>query len=85
VNLAQPVAIDANSTYVVSYNSQGRYSSTANFFTADINSGHLRALSSTSSGGNGVFAYGSSGAFPSSSWNNTNYYVDVAFQPQLAA
>jgi hypothetical protein len=80
VNLTQPVPITANTTYVVSYHSNGNYSVTGNFFTTDLNSGNLHALSS-GSGGNGVYAYGSSGTFPSNTFNRANYYVDVAFQP----
>jgi hypothetical protein len=37
------------------------------------------------SGGNGVYAYGPSGVFPTDSYNKTNYYVDVAFKPLAAA
>jgi hypothetical protein len=38
----------------------------------------LHAPSSGSSGGNGLFLAGSSG-FPSSSYNASNYWVDVTF------
>ncbi len=84
-NLSQEVQIQANTTYVVSYSSNGNYSVTNNFFTADVTNGNLRALSSALSGGNGVYAYGASGLFPSNSYNSSNYYVDVAFRQQLAA
>jgi hypothetical protein len=84
-NLSQEVAIQANTTYVVSYSSNGRYSVTNNFFTGDVTNGNLRALSSALSGGNGVYAYGASGLFPASTYNSSNYYVDVAFRQQLAA
>jgi hypothetical protein len=30
---------------------------------------------------NGVYSYGSSSGFPSSSYNATNYWVDVLFNP----
>ena len=84
-NLNQEVQIQANTTYVVSYSSNGNYSVTNNFFTADVTNGNLRALSSALSGGNGVYAYGASGVFPTGSYNSSNYYVDVAFRQQLAA
>ena len=32
-------------------------------------------------GGNGVFAYGASSSFPSSTYNGTNYWVDMVFLP----
>ncbi|SFA77581.1 protein of unknown function [Rhizobium sp. NFR07] len=85
VDLASDVAISANTTYVVSYSTSGNYSATENFFSNSLDSGNLHALSSALSGGNGVYAYGSSGLFPQASYNDTNYYVDVAFRPQLAA
>lgn len=85
VDLAQEIAIEANTTYVVSYHTNGNYSATGNFFSSEHSSDNLTALSSALSGGNGVYAYGPSGVFPTSTYNSTNYYVDVAFRPQLAA
>lgn len=82
VNLSQEVAIQANTTYVVSYHTNGFYSASDNFFTSDVSNQHLTA---PASGGNGVYAYGASGLFPNNSFNASNYYVDVAFRPQLAA
>ncbi|MBX4916572.1 DUF4082 domain-containing protein [Rhizobium bangladeshense] len=79
--LAQQIAVEADTTYVVSYSTNGNYSATGNYFSTGKTSGDLRALS----GDNGLYAYGSSGLFPTSSYNSTNYYVDVAFKPQLAA
>ena len=85
VDLAQEVAIQANTTYVVSYHTNGFYSATGNFFGSELSRDNLTALSSALSGGNGVYAYGPSGVFPTSTYNSSNYYVDVAFRPQLAA
>lgn len=81
--LSQEVAIQADTTYVVSYHTNGFYSATDNFFNADFSNQDLTGLSSALSAGNGVFAYGPSGTFPTNSFNATNYYVDVAFRPQL--
>ncbi len=83
--LTQPVAIQANTTYITSYHSNGNYAATPNFFSADIVNGHLRALADATSGGNGLFAYGASGTFPNNSFNRNNYSADVVFNPQLAA
>ncbi|WP_353619938.1 DUF4082 domain-containing protein [Mesorhizobium sp. BR1-1-16] len=83
--LNTPVAINAGTTYVVSYSSNGHYSATPGGLGSEVTSGNLHALSSALSGGNGVYAYGAAGAFPSSSFNDTNYHVDVVFRPQLAA
>ncbi|MEK1894322.1 MAG: DUF4082 domain-containing protein, partial [Rhizobium sp.] len=85
VNLSQQVAIDAGTTYVVSYSTNGNYSATSDYFSDSTTNGNLQAMSSALSGGNGVYGYGSSGLFPTSTYNSTNYYVDVAFRQQLAA
>ena len=83
VNLAQPVPISANTTYVASYHTNGAYVATDNFFTSALTSGQLTAPSSASvSGGNGVYSFGgtsSTGIFPTSTWNASNYYADVVF------
>ncbi|MBX3596584.1 MAG: DUF4082 domain-containing protein [Rhizobiaceae bacterium] len=85
VDLSQEVAIAADTTYIVSYNATNSYSATPNYFSTERESQNLTALSSAVSGGNGVYAYGSGTLFPTSTYQNTNYYVDVAFRPQLAA
>ncbi|MBP2447965.1 hypothetical protein JOH51_005473 [Rhizobium leguminosarum] len=79
--LSQQIAIQADTTYVVSYSTNGNYSATGNYFGSDVTNGDLKAPG----GNNGVYAYGSGGLFPTASYNSTNYYVDVAFKPQLAA
>ncbi|MDB5586621.1 MAG: hypothetical protein JWP26_1591 [Devosia sp.] len=84
-NFAAPIAITAGASYVVSYHSNGNYSATANGFGSAVTSGPLTAPSSASSGGNGLYAYGSASAFPSGSFNATNYYVDVVFNGSLAS
>ncbi|MGO4440700.1 DUF4082 domain-containing protein [Rhizobium sp. RAF56] len=85
VALDNPVQIDARTTYVVSYHTNGNYSATGDFFTSSLTNGHLTGLSDALAGGNGRYAYGDSGLFPSNSYNKSNYYVDVLFRPQLAA
>jgi hypothetical protein len=80
VNLVQPVLITAGQTYVASYHtSVGYYSADVNYFAASRVSGALTAPASASSGGNGVYAYGPSGVFPTSSYAASNYWVDVVF------
>lgn len=85
VNFATPVEVTAGTTYVVSYHSQGFYSANGNYFTSTVTNGPLSAPSSAASGGNGVYAYGTASAFPTSSYNASNYWVDVLFSGQLAA
>jgi hypothetical protein len=86
VNFSSPVAITAGTTYVASYHTNsGDYSANPNLFATAQTNGPLTAPSSSSSGGNGVYAYGSSSLFPTNSFNSTSYGVDVLFKPQLAA
>jgi Domain of unknown function (DUF4082)/Bacterial Ig domain len=84
-NFSTPISITANTTYVVSYHSSGHYSDNSNYFTAPVTNGPLTAPSSASSGGNGVYRYGTASAFPTSTFNASNYWVDVLFNGQLAA
>ena len=85
VNFATPVAITAGTTYVASYHTSGDYSADPNLFATALTNSPLTAPSSSSSGGNGVYAYGSSSLFPTNSFNSTSYGVDVLFKAQLAA
>ncbi|ANL88510.1 DUF4082 domain-containing protein [Rhizobium phaseoli] len=83
-NFTTPYTITANTTYVASYHTTGAYVASANFYTTAVTSGPLTAPAS----GNGLYAYGGSattGLFPTSTFNSTNYYADVVFRPQLAA
>ncbi|SFO57975.1 VCBS repeat-containing protein [Bradyrhizobium sp. Ghvi] len=85
VNFATPVTITAGTTYVASYHTAGNYSDDPNLFASSVTNGPLTAPSSASSGGNGVYAYGSGSLFPTNTFNATSYAVDVLFRPQLAA
>lgn len=85
-NFASPIAIAANTTYVVSYLAPvGRYSITAGAFTsAAVVNGPLRALQNGTDGANGVYLYTATGAFPTQSFNASNYWVDVVFADTVA-
>ena len=76
----QPVDIDANTLYVVSYHTNvGQYSSSGGYFsTLGVDAPPLHALTTGVAGGNGVYAYGATG-FPTQTFNATNYWVDVVF------
>jgi hypothetical protein len=81
VSFASPVAIKANTTYVVSYHAPvGRYAVDEGYFNAPYTKGPLRALSSSESNGNGVYRYASGGTFPTSTYRASNYWVDVVFK-----
>jgi uncharacterized protein YjdB len=81
VSFATPVSIAANTVYVASYHcNNGHYSADSSYFTSrGVDSSPLHALASGVSGGNGVYAYGSTTAFPTSTYQDTNYWVDVVF------
>ena len=85
VTLNTPVAVTANTTYVVSYHApNGFYAATgAAFATAGVLNPPLEALSNTAAGGNGVYRYGAAG-FPTQTFNSTNYLVDVVFVTSVA-
>ena len=80
VNFTSPVAVTAGTTYVASYYApSGHYSFNSGFFsTAGVNNPPLQALANSVSP-NGVYTYDSTTTFPSSSYNATNYWVDVVF------
>lgn len=81
VALNPPVAISAGQTYVASYHtSSGFYSVDNNFFTSNRVSGPLTALADGVQGGNGVYAYGGGGTFPTDTYQRSNYWVDVVFE-----
>jgi len=82
VNFASPVAVTAATTYVVSYfTSAGNYAQDLNYFANGVNNGPLHAPSTGVAGGNGVYNYGGSSAFPADTWQGSNYWVDVVFHP----
>lgn len=77
-----PVEISANTTYVASYHTTaGRYSINRPGFGGPVSNGPLTAPSSGAVGGNGVYTYGAGNAFPTQTYQATNYWVDVVFQP----
>ena len=83
MNFSTPIAIAAGTTYIVSYYTpSGHYSFDAGFFSAaGVDNAPLHALQNGVDGGNGVYAYGSQSSFPSSSYNSSNYWVDVVYLP----
>jgi len=88
LNFSSGVAISANTMYVVSYHTNtGHFSFDAHYFSTSGHtntSGTLTALvSSGGSTGNGVFIQSGSSAFPTTSFNDNNYWVDVVFAPNL--
>lgn len=80
LNFANPVAISAGTTYVASYyTSTGHYAFGGSFFSASVDTPPLHALADGTDGPNGVYVYGSASSFPTSTYNASNYWVDVVF------
>ena len=76
---ATPVELVPGARYTVSYLAPaGYYAATGAGLATPVTNGAL----TTASGDNGVYRYGSGGVMPSSSYNSTNYFVDVYFQPK---
>ena len=48
-------------------------------FSSAVVNAPLEALADGQDGGNGVYSYGTSSSFPSTSYNSSNYWVDVLF------
>ncbi|MFC7381539.1 DUF4082 domain-containing protein [Sphaerisporangium rhizosphaerae] len=82
VNFSTPVAVTAGTTYIASYFApSGHFSYTLNYFTTQHANGPLVALADGVQGGNGVYGYSATSAFPSSTYQSANYWVDVVFVP----
>jgi large repetitive protein len=80
VSLPAPVAITANTTYIVSYFSpSGYYAQHLNYFTQAVINGPLKGLADGEDGGNGIYAYNSTSVFPGNSFGSSNYWADVVF------
>ncbi len=70
-----PVTVNGGTTYVASaFMPNGRYSYTSNFFASPV-------INDPLTGTAGLFTYGPNASFPTSSYNNGYYFVDVAFSP----
>ncbi|MET0523639.1 MAG: DUF4082 domain-containing protein, partial [Nocardioides sp.] len=80
--LDSPVAVTPGISYVASYLApKGHYSATSGFFSNAWTSGDVTAPA----GANGRYLYGADGGFPSYSWGDTNYFVDVVFEKAPSA
>jgi hypothetical protein len=84
-NFPAPIAIAANTVYVISYFApKGNYAYANGFFTsAGVDRPPIHILRDGESGSNGVYAYGSS-SFPSSTYRASNYFVDVVFNTTVS-
>ncbi|SDI65017.1 Mo-co oxidoreductase dimerisation domain-containing protein [Actinokineospora alba] len=78
LKFANPVAVTAGTTYVVSYFAPvGRYSSNLDYFVSGVDNAPLHAPANSAQT-NGLYRYGTSG-FPIDSYRSSNYWVDAIF------
>lgn len=78
VTLTEPVHVEPDREYVVSYHTS-RYQVSQNYFA-----GRSATAGPLSTVGAGLYAYGD-GGFPSQVWQASNYWVDVVFTPASVA
>ncbi|MBW4613025.1 MAG: DUF4082 domain-containing protein [Desmonostoc vinosum HA7617-LM4] len=78
--LTTPLSIQANTTYVVSVNTNGFFAVTNNGLGTSITNLDLKTVAD---GNNGVF--GNPGVFPKDSFQNNNYFRDVVFVANAVA
>ena len=82
---AEPIEIEADETYVVSYFApQGRYSLNQSYFNTGVSNWPLTALAFGVDGANGLYRYGPDTSFPTNSYQASNYWVDVVFSTSSA-
>lgn len=88
MSFGTPVSITAETLYTVSmFAADGRYSYTTNYFGSTVTNYPLRApaqgsadaADATDQRGQGVFNDGNTSAYPTFTFNQANYWVDVAF------
>jgi hypothetical protein len=78
VTFSTPVQVTAGTTYIASYHApSGHYAATGGF-AGGVDNPPLHTIPNETST-NGVYVYSSAPAFPTSSWNATNYWVDVLY------
>jgi hypothetical protein len=89
VNLSSPINLRPNHEYIAAYFADnGLYASNSHYFCAggSVPLGgpvvpQLDTNCSESGGHNGLYSYSGSPHFPDSSYHETNYWVDVVFNP----
>src|SRR5882762_8689476 len=86
-NFSGPVAITANTLYAASYQtSVGHFSLDPGYFaTFGVDDSPLHAFADSGGASNGVYAFTSTGAYPTTTYNASNYWVDVVFNFNAAA
>ena len=83
-SFANPISIEADTTYVASYHTtSGHYATGTSFASAGVDNPPLHALQDGVDGPNGVYQYGAGGTYPTTTFGSSNYLVDVVFTDQV--
>jgi len=78
LTFATPVGIAAGTTYIASYHTEVGFIDTQFAFgNSGVDNGPLHLLQSGVDGPNSVFKYGPGGVFPTDTYRDSNYWVDV--------
>lgn len=87
MSFSTPVAVSPNTVYVASYHtSVGHYAVDKGYFkTSGYDNAPLHAPQDGVSGANGLYSDSSTSVFPTTSYQSSNYWVDVVFNPPPAA
>jgi hypothetical protein len=82
MSFSSPVAITANTDYVAAYFTTTGFALDVGYFgTAGVDNAPLHAPQFGAVAQNGIYVYGSIPQFPTTDYQGTNYWVDVAFSP----
>ena len=80
VNFSSAVSIAANTTYIAAFFSPSGFALNTNYFTSSgVDNPPLHALRSGVDGPNSVYMYGAAPQFPSVTYGDSNYWVDLLF------
>ncbi len=80
IPLAAALPVFAGTDYVVSYFSpSGDYVATLGYFTQETGPGPVHGLADGAAGPNGLYLYTAASAFPTQSFQSSNYFADVVF------
>jgi hypothetical protein len=80
-NFSPPLAITANTVYVISYHSTAGFSYTLNYFNSPVDNPPLHAVVRD----NGVYSFGAASVFPVGTAGSANFWVDVVFTTNATA
>ncbi len=84
--LSKPMSLNAGTTIIVAYHAPvGHYADDPNYFAGKgAGAAHIQAMPDVTSKPNALYHYGTTPAFPTSTWKASNYYVDAVFVPKTA-